>query len=67
MNSTEYVGCKPVADQQQTKNTFISHTYSFLSNTSYVLNKSYMGPQGEKLIKITHLISITVNQFSLFN
>ena len=46
---------------------FQSFEYSFLSNTSNVLNKSNIGPQGQKLINITHLISITVDQFSFLN
>ena len=40
--------------------------YSPLSNTGNVLNKRNIGPLGQKLIKITHLISVTKDQFSVF-
>ena len=41
-------------------------TYSLVSNTSNVLNKRNIGPLGQKLIKITHLISVTEDQVSFF-
>ena len=40
--------------------------FSLVSNTSNVLNKRNIGPLGQKLIKITHLISVTEDQFSVF-
>ena len=40
--------------------------YSPLSNTGNVLNKRNIGPLGQKLIKITHLISVTEDQVSFF-
>ena len=41
--------------------------YSLVSNTSNVLNKRNIGPLGHKLIKITDLIRVTVDQFSFFD
>ena len=41
-------------------------SYSPLSNTGNVLNKRNIGPLGQKLIKITHLISVTEDQVSFF-
>ena len=49
------------------KNTLVQALfYSLVSNTSNVLNKRNIGPLGHKLIKITDLIRVTVDQFSFF-